>query len=407
MKMKPKHYVTLTMLILASSNSFTSPPSPSCLISSLQEPNSIKNESAPLMQSPLTDIIESRRSFELKLGNSIDVLNNDYPLLLVKQPFFEIYNDKITVIDPGGFQAVKGVDGYKVMFGGIRMAAGIFFSSKNSFIKHNLVYDWVRSQIRVTFKIFLIPKADAKKTDNQTHQEQLDLVLGKRTSANNNHVTISGVSEYLVDSKGKIVKHTISNVVINDKLVSKGLRMNDLQQSRFTQYGLNRMNSRKATRDVVMRLFSSSSSSRDVVGGEELSKKNEARANFGLKPIGRQELGEIERGNREVLIKFNQKGKEEAGDTTTISHSSQSNPPPLHLMGRIFDAVTKAIDKPKVCETREDCDEMECCDIIVTKVCCNGLGSPAWMPDLVPVRVYDDVGEGWHAPRNGPGQGAI
>lgn len=425
-----KHYVALFVLLLASSNSFTSPPGLSLpssaytktnsersrLKSSLQDPNSIKNGSVPTVPSPLNDIIESRRSFELQLGKSIDVLNHDYPLLLVKQPVLEIYNDKITVIDPSGVQAVRGVDGYKVMFGGLRMAAGVFFSSKNSFIEHNLVYDWVRSQIRVTFKITLVPKADVKKTDKQTHQEQLDLVLGKRASANNNHVTISGVSEYYVDSEGKIVKHIISNVVINNKPVTIGLGMGDLfamQQGKLARGGatggygfsggLNRMNSRKAERDVVMRLFSSSSSSGDIVGDEELAKKNEARAKFGLKPISREELEEIERGNREVLMKFNQNRDKEAGDSTAISPSSPSNPSPLHLMGRIFDAVTKDIDAPKKCKTWEDCDEMECCDLIVTKVCCNtGLGSPAWMPDLVPVKIDDDVGEGWDAPRNGP-----
>ena len=147
----------------------------------------------------LNDIIQSRRSFELQLGTTIDILNADYPQLLTKSPDFTIYNRKITVVDPSGVQAIQGVDGYRYMFGALRMASGVFFSPSHSFVEHKLVYDWVRSQIRVSFKITLVPKSEVGKKNS--HQEQLDLVLGKKASAKNNHVVIAGISE--VSCKGE------------------------------------------------------------------------------------------------------------------------------------------------------------------------------------------------------------
>jgi len=369
-----------------------------------------------VVPSPLNEIIESRRNFELNLGSSIDVLNADYPLLLEKQPDLSIYNRKISVIDPSGVQAVRGIDGYKYMFGALRMAAGVFFSTKNSYIEHNLTYDWVRSQIRVSFKITLVPKNEVKKTDEQHHQAQLDLVLGKKASASNSYVTISGISEYYVDSDGKIVKHIISNVVINDKPMAVGLGMGELfsmQQGKLARGGatggygfsggLNRIKSQSAQRDVILRLHSAANSgdNNNEHIDIELEKKNDARKKFGLEPITREQLDEIERGNREVLMKFNQEiaGKESA-DPTAITKPDTS---PLNLLSNIFDAVTKDVNAPKKCDTWEDCEGMECCDLIVTKVCCNtGLGSPAWMPDLVPVRIDDDLGEGFESPRRGP-----
>jgi hypothetical protein len=68
----------------------------------------------------------------------------------------------------------------------------------------------------------------------------MEAVLGTRASAKNDHTVVSGISEYFVDADGKIVKHVISNIVINDKPVTIGLGMGDLfnlQQGRIATNG--------------------------------------------------------------------------------------------------------------------------------------------------------------------------
>jgi hypothetical protein len=76
--------------------------------------------------------------------------------LLKAPPTYDIYNQRVSVVDPSGVEAIRGLEQYKNMFGVLRMAAGFFYSTTNSFIEHKLVYDWVRSQIRVSFKITLV-----------------------------------------------------------------------------------------------------------------------------------------------------------------------------------------------------------------------------------------------------------
>jgi hypothetical protein len=159
---------------------------------------------------------------------------------------------------------------------------------------------------------------------------------------------------------------------------------------------------KQAQRDVLLQLHASKGSNEDDAHWDkELLNRNEARKKFGLDPITREELEEIARGNQEMMSKFNANN----GKTTTVDTdlTVRRGGGPLSLLSNIINEVTKDIDAPRRCETWEDCEGQECCDLIVTKICCNsGEMSSAWMPDLVPVRIDDGEGEGWQSPRNGP-----
>jgi len=69
----------------------------------------------------ISHIVEERRAFELQLGSTIEILNADYPDLLKAPPTYDIYNNKIQVVDPSGVQAVRGIDQYKNLFSLLRM----------------------------------------------------------------------------------------------------------------------------------------------------------------------------------------------------------------------------------------------------------------------------------------------
>lgn len=389
--------------------------------------------SSTTVASPINEIIESRRKFELQLGKTIDTLNADYPELLKAPPTYDIYNQRVSVVDPSGVEAIRGLEQYKNMFGVLRMAAGFFYSTTNSFIEHKLVYDWVRSQIRVSFKITLVKggRDDASKI---SHQQAMEAVLGTRASAKNDHTVVSGISEYFVDADGKIVKHVISNIVINDKPVTIGLGMGDLfnlQQGRIATNGAGGMSlsvpptlARRSTtipgfqkslrlgnqrhsaaRQTLLRLYTVSPSASDDQYDLEKSfaEKNEARVKFGLKPITFDEYKKILTDNADLGNHFqSQQQMKEEEERLKLNAASGKPANPINIFSSVLSAILpKDMDAPKTCETFEDCDNMECCDLIVAKICCKtGLGSHAYMPDLIPVPIADPADAD---PRN-PGQ---
>lgn len=410
------------------------------------------SQSSGTVESPINEIIESRRKFELQLGKTIDTLNADYPELLKAAPQYEIYNQRVSVVDPSGVEAIRGIEQYKNMFGVLRMAAGLFYSKNNSFIEHKLVYDWVRSQIRVSFKITLVKNnSNSKDPATTSHQQAMDAVLGTRASAKNDHTVVSGISEYFVDAEGKIVKHVISNIVINNHPVTIGLGMGDLfnlQQGKVATNGAGGMigsfapptltptltsnpspipgfqkslrlgNQRhSAARQTLLRLYTvSPSASDDQYDGlkKSFAEKNEARVKFGLKPITFDEYKKILTDNADVGTTFrsNQQTKEEEKLKLGAAPGTPQNP--INIFSSVLSAILpKDLDRPQTCETFEDCDNMECCDLIVAKICCKtGLGSHAYMPDLVPVPIADDPfernpgpeGRGMRGPMKGIGE---
>ena len=314
-------------------------------------------------------------------------------------------------------------------------SAGLFYSTQTSFIEHKLVYDWVRSQIRVSFKITLVKSSSAGKS---SHQEAMDAVLGTKASSRNDHTVVSGISEYFVDSEGKILKHVISNIIINDKPVTVGLGMGELfslqrgkvagvgasigmirstaQASPATalkSYGFggssNRLEAQRnsALRSTFSRLFMTVSDSSFDDNFDELArqrkaleadleKKNQARAKFNLKPMTMFEYEQLLDENAKVVDNFRSYQQQtEAANEPAESKRGEGAPAVVNLFSAVISAILpKNIDAPKMCTTFEDCDDgQECCDLLVAKVCCNsGLGSHAYMPelDLIPVRIDDE-----------------
>jgi hypothetical protein len=227
--------------------------------------------------------------------------------------------------------------------------------------------------------------------------------------------------QYYVDADGKIVKHIISNVEINDKPMAIGLGVGELfkiQQGKLAGegsmggYGFSggrvmADKGKKIQRDVLLQLHAKKEDhEEEAYWKNELISRNEARRKFGLDPITREELDKIAEGNQEMLSRFNPNNAKTTGAPTrggdadlTVAQSGG----PLSLLSNMIDAFMKDVDAPKKCTTWEDCDGQECCDLIVAKICCNnGQMSSAWMPEMVPVRIDEGEGEGWKSPQNGP-----
>lgn len=140
----------------------------------------------------IREIVDERREFELNLGRAMYVLRNDYPALLVSSPDFSIYHEDIRVVDPSGVQ-LTGLPSYRNSFHFFRSVSGVFYDVSSSDVRHRMVYDFARSELRVSWNVTLRPKL----SEDPLH--------------------VDGVSVYTLDRKsGKIVEHRVERVLMNN-----------------------------------------------------------------------------------------------------------------------------------------------------------------------------------------------
>jgi len=144
-------------------------------------------------------IADERAQFNMNLGKAMDTLRKDMPDILRKSPDFSIYHDQIIAVDPSGVR-LQGLDKYKSSFAFIQTFVSFWFMVDHSKIQFRMVYDFCRSSIKLSWHVVLLPKMDF--------------------AGNVKPVFLDGISTYDLDaSTGKIVKHEISNLSINNNSV--------------------------------------------------------------------------------------------------------------------------------------------------------------------------------------------
>lgn len=143
----------------------------------------------------LQDLVSERREYEMNLGKAMDTLRKDYPNLLREELHYDIYHDSISVVDPSGVQ-LKGINKYKSSIKFLRNLATFFYSKEISTVQSRMMYDFARSEIRMSFNVCLIPK-----------------VIGNSRNA----FYVDGISVYKMDAEtGKILTHKIERCLINN-----------------------------------------------------------------------------------------------------------------------------------------------------------------------------------------------
>jgi len=316
--------------------------------------------------SPLSDLINKRRTNELSLGGTIETLKNDYPNLLTTPPDFTIYNPHITVVDPSGVSAVSGLPAYRTLITMLRKAATVFFDPTTSYIEHKLDYDWPRNQIRVVFTVTLVRRTKSAEEDRQ---RRLTLLTGK-AAAGNDHATISGISVYHMDGEGTVAQHELTNIKYDDKPLSTSFDFASFSLAR-TRPGAGSwsgwstgVNTGRVRKLRATRLQMATTNGFDG--------KNEARAKFGLKPLSKGEFDEAEAAR--AALGTDQK--------RFIAKSAAVSKP--NFFKAAFESLKKTLEKRNECETVEDCPkQLECCDFKFARICCkSGLAVSSWTPDM-------------------------
>jgi hypothetical protein len=98
--------------------------------------------------SPLSQIVDNQKEFEINLGRAIDTLRSDYPELLTKNPSWNIYHSQLEVVDPSGV-SLMGLENYKMAFSFIHGVVKWFYCEEKSALTSIRVgYDWARKCIR-------------------------------------------------------------------------------------------------------------------------------------------------------------------------------------------------------------------------------------------------------------------
>lgn len=327
----------------------------------------------------LSSLITSRKTFELNLARSIDILTSDYPTFLTTPPDLSIYHPQIILQDASGSERVSGIDQYQNVFKVFRGFVALTQQADQSSISSRVVYDWGREEVRVKFSCVLVPRGV------QPHQKHMFIYL-------------DGVSRYKFDAEGKITRHIFDKVIINDQKVRPpyGFMNPEMIFSPVGAGGAGVWSSDVNGQGDEHEQFMMMEANND---DELLIEKNSARQKFGLPPISLDELlklrseeGAVRSAFEERLIKQQQKGEEAKEDPA--------------LQPNLLDKAVSSINKffspasSAKCVDSYDCpSNLNCCDFVFAKVCCkSGLGIQVFptekmvemVPALIPVEDSHD-----------------
>ena len=401
---------------------------------------------------------EQNSEFELMLGKAMDTLKTDYPDLLIKQPFYGIYDPNIEVVDPSGV-TLHSIQSYKTSFQLIHTIVKIFYCPKKSRLTFRLAYDCARKNIRVSWNAVLVPR--------------FDLDGGGRRS----QLHVDGISVYELDRvTGLINQHRVERLLVNDTPVKApqgifslireearsgpegngvpvyyksssssttagvgsgggsgsgsstgastgaGLGTHMLDNNLFDQMDYRVMKYQKS-KDSTSMLFSISSSSdmdksseQGAAGGggeqfehelfnqEAFEKKNASRKRFGLPPITELDYVSIEEKTRELTKVQQQKADAAATVRAATAAELLKKEKRFGGVGSFLSRMNKSMS---TCESNFDCERPEvCCDFVFRKTCCssgtmvfNGEQRLEKMPQRV---VADD--DQWARKKGGPDQ---
>lgn len=310
----------------------------------------------------------------------MDILRDDYQVILTSNPDFSIYDPNLELIDPSGVH-LHGVNNYKAAFSLIHALVGLFYCPERSGLTFRMCFDKARQNIRIHWNAQVIPKA---------------IFGGYKTTLHVDGISVYEISRY----SGNITQHRIERLVINDNAVApeKGVfaalrgyavksKVEGVPVFNFGPYDSasssdspNRIapfqNFAPLSRSV---LFSravddeasttsqltamESSSFESNIDWEALEKKNLARKKFGLAPLTPEEFMDLQEQVRELDHQQQQKAVAAAAEMAEKKSKEENTGFFKKLFGEVLQDT---------CESNFDCQRPEvCCDFGFKKMCCS------------------------------------
>ncbi|CAG9463942.1 unnamed protein product [Pedinophyceae sp. YPF-701] len=122
------------------------------------------------------------------VGDAIRTLREDIPVLFDRELDYDIYRDDVVFRDPRN--CFKGMDNYKLIFWSLRFHGRIFF--RQVYVEVKRIWSPQEGVINMRWRVHATPRGLQREG------------------------TFDGVSQYKLDSKGKIYEHYVDNVVLRD-----------------------------------------------------------------------------------------------------------------------------------------------------------------------------------------------
>lgn len=147
---------------------------------------------------------EEKQNYYVNMGYAIRTLREEFPGLFYRELSFDIYRDDIVYKDP--INTFGGIESYKSMFWALRFHGRIFFRAL--WVDIISVSQPAENVIMVRWTVHGIPRVPWESS------AQFD-----------------GLSEYKLDSKGKIFQHRVDNIALNSPPKFHVLTVEELIQS--------------------------------------------------------------------------------------------------------------------------------------------------------------------------------
>jgi len=325
-------------------------------------------------------ICKDQHEFELSVGHAMDILRDDYPVILTSNPDFSIYDPNLELIDPSGVH-LHGVNNYKAAFNLMHVLVGLFYCPERSGLTFRMCFDKARQNIRIHWNAQVIPKA---------------IFGGYKTTLHVDGISVYEISRYT----GNITQHRIERLVINDNAVApengvfaamRGVAIqSNLEGVPVFNFGIPDMadsvdshnhvapfqNFAPLSRSV---LFSrrvddetmttsqltamESSSFEGNIDWEALEKKNLARKKFGLAPLTPEEFMDLQEQVKELDHQQQQRAAAAAAEMAEKKAKEEDSGFFKKLFGEVLSDT---------CESNFDCERPQvCCDFVFKKMCCS------------------------------------
>eukprot|EP00639_Heterosigma_akashiwo_P009467 CAMPEP_0194603420 /NCGR_PEP_ID=MMETSP0292-20121207/30234_1 /TAXON_ID=39354 /ORGANISM="Heterosigma akashiwo, Strain CCMP2393" /LENGTH=396 /DNA_ID=CAMNT_0039465849 /DNA_START=203 /DNA_END=1394 /DNA_ORIENTATION=+ len=334
--------------------------------------------------------------FDPNLGKIIDTLNKEYPTVFYKELDYSIYTQNIQVEDPTGVQ-FQGLKTYKQLFGLLRFFRN--FAMKGAEVKHTLVYDWMKQQVKVTWfcRVWIKGQQDP--------------------------IHVDGVSVYSVNDQGFVYKHHIEKIVVNGTpaIPPYGIRwlnIKELLNVRAKKDAFPRGIPMPTPIGTGLKLDAATVDLRALaMTGAEASSGEEGAAAAAARPAAASgaalAMTGAEASSGEGAAAAAARPAAASGEAAAGGEDEAAAAPKNEKKKGGF----KWPELPKLklggCESDSDCDSPKvCCDLMGLKVCCSGgMGVEnreygGYAPQLIPIPIPVEADDPYaRVPGGGYGNG--
>jgi len=317
--------------------------------------------------------------YQINVGKAIDVLRTDYPMIFLQKPDLSIFTKQIELWDPSG-KRLSGIRQYEKLFDLL------------IFLRRTTMQD-----AKVTYRLVVADEKIRVRWSAKLWMRDPALGLTNLMNGEPAVVHIDGVSNYELDTHGKIRRHRLENIMLRGQEEQEPVQLAFAWPSAGLATPVAAIPFfRQLDRSLPAgfdSLFAPSQQLQPIGGPSLRPSKSDA---------GRSRAPQMSESAETPLERAAREQAEDADKARKLAElrapKSQSS-----ARGGIFGAMTM----PQPCETSFDCERPEvCCDLLFGSVCCSaGLMIPTrdgpglgLQPQAIPIPVERD--------NNGPQPGA-